>query len=292
MVESPVDARQPPLPPETAVSYAWALTLTLSTCETVRERGIEVTDNMKARRAELEKSFREEKYKKEREYLDAFYAAIDSTFRTLTSIHNGREKNFKEVDDMMRTFEGKVKALDELSLTAQSAIPRASTAIVGGTASIPVMAWFLNLNPILIALLAPFFAGISYLVYEYPYSMFKRRLILKLMVETDYRRNLYYRQYVQRSRRALVSLFRSVLGIYKNVYDTDYKEDAYNDPKKVNGAVNLAMSAEGLLNDKDLHPWCKYIIQHKAEGKVKWDVWAMCDSGEGVETCPYFPKPR
>ncbi len=251
-----------------------------------RARGQELRDEMKGVKVKLERRFREDDQEAKLAYVVAIFAAIDSAFRSLTSIHSGRTHHFKGVDEYREILLGKVKALEKLSKDAQSSVPRLAAALVSGSISAPI----LTLAGITLSLesLIPFFTilgGIGYGMYELPWKRYRRKRILTIYVDTSYRRRLYYKQYVSRSKSALVSLFKSALDIYEAVWSTPYRGGMYDNPDKIKKMVERTMSAESLETG-----WCDYIDDHFKKGLITPELWARCESGKGLKTCTQWPE--
>ena len=276
----------PPVLPETAVGFAWALTLSLSSNEEARAKGGDVTDRMKLIRAGADRAAMADPAKRrDFQYVDGTYTAIESALRSLTTIVQGRDKNFDEVDKLMQTQIEKIEAIDKVSADAQSAVPRIFATGGGFSARFVILSFLgISFSPAVMAALGAIAASVSYAIYQILVVPRLRERTQKVMIDADYRRNIYFRQYVSKCQAALGSLCGDVLGIYRAIYDESY-DARFDDPAKIRELVGTVMSGEAVLPK-----WCKYIHRHYHSDEITPDLWSTCESAEGVEFCPLYQR--
>ncbi|MBI4258261.1 MAG: hypothetical protein HY619_04835, partial [Thaumarchaeota archaeon] len=115
----------PPIPPESAVSMAWGLTISYSSLEDANTRGQDILDRMVKIRKEVEALPSSDPLKEKHiKYIDSVYSSINASLRNLTSVLQGRNKDYKEIDKLMETQLEKLSSIDKVTANAQSAVPR------------------------------------------------------------------------------------------------------------------------------------------------------------------------
>lgn len=261
------------LPPDMAVRIAWALTNQLSESESVRleaNRAIRLMEEIR------EKANKSGEYEQEL-YVDWVCAAIDATYRDLVTIINGRNLNFKDVEQLRNTEIENIKYYSQFTTNLQSSIPRISGMTVGGVIlSLPTKL-LPNLDEYFLPLLA-IGAVIGYFLngaFIIPHTQ-KKMQIQKIKLDCD--KNRYYEQYVERSKAALIALYLSAdrhhNNIFKKFYDSE--KTKLSDVKiiidEVLGGISSTM--------------CKNTSKCMIGNIVTPDMWSGCETGLGIENCP------
>ena len=158
----------PPVLPETAVSLAWGLTTGYSSLPEAQVTAQEIKDRVtKIRKEQEARPATDPLREKHLQYADATFSLVDSTLRNLAVIIQGRNNNFREVDELMNTQIEKIKSIDRVTADAQSALPRIFA--TGGGLSAPlVLLQFLGiaLPPAVVAALGVITGGIAYGLYQ------------------------------------------------------------------------------------------------------------------------------
>ncbi len=276
--------KPPPILPETVLHLAWGQTLSLAANEEAQHFGQEVADRLKRIRASLESAGGDAaEVKRNLAYADAVFGAVESAFRNITTILQGRNKNFEDVNSLMQAQIEKIRAIDTVTKDAQSALPRVFAAGGGASAPVVLLAYLgISVPPAVLAALGVMAGSLAYGVYQVVVAPRLKKMVQRALIDADYRRNLYYVQYVKMCRWTLESLFGEVLSAYKAVYGEPY-DQRFNDPAQVRAAVDAVVGEKSLVP-----PWCKYIHKHYHEGKITPDRWSSCESGEGAEQCPLY----
>lgn len=121
--------------PEAAVHWAWGLTLKYSEAEDGKLDAQYTQDQMKETRREAKKRSVEARY------LDNLDSAVDSCVRTLVISINGRNHNFKEVQELIDKQEEIIDNTKRLTGKLQSVVPRLAAVSVGGIALPSLFTW-------------------------------------------------------------------------------------------------------------------------------------------------------
>jgi hypothetical protein len=107
-----------------------------------------------------------------------------------------------------------------------------------------------------------------------------KKLLQNDNIRADYDRNLYYEQYYERSRNALVSLYIALedrhLAFFKNKYDENADANSI-----------VKSSLEGASSTM-----CQHVYKHMNEGKITPNLWPMCETGQGVQSCSWWKKEK
>jgi len=282
---------EPPILPREAVQFTWALTIGQSgsaDAEGLRERQKDIQDYIDGIRSELVKKGKANQ--QHIRYIDAIYAAINSCVRTLHIIIRGRDTNFKEVDKLKEVYLAKAEAITTFSGNLQSAFGRIATITIGGTSATAIVAYYFpNLPTFVFPLVLAAAGAISFGVHEQFVKPWQQKENVKASIRNDYQRNLYYQQYVRRTKDALTRLFKETLDLYKEIYDGSY-DPKYDIPK------NREEFTDNLLGPLGFNiPYiCPNIHDCFAKGiildKKNLDRWPTCESGEGYDKCSQRKK--
>lgn len=277
----------PPILPEVVPKLAWGLTLRYSEEHEARGRADEIRDRLEeVKRTVYDEVAKNVRKKEDRLYIDNVRAAIDSCERNLLVILRGRNKNFDETDKIMNTQLDNIRSSSRVMLEFHSGLPRLF-AIGEGAAGTVLVGWILSwfkivIPPEVLFAAATIFAGLSYGLYQLWLSPRNSKRALKVIIENDYRRNLYYDQYVKRSRASLKALFDQTLNIYERVYGVKYdpKYDCEDERIEV---VKVAMGREALPS-----MFCPKVHEHHHKKIITPDVWSTCETAEGYKECPFY----
>jgi hypothetical protein len=269
--------------PECAVRWAWGLTLKYSEKMEGKIDAEYTQQQMKEIKNKTENNL-------EARYLDNLYSAVDAAVRTLVITINGRNHNFKEVEDIIDKQSSLIDNTKRLTKDAQSIVPRLATTAVGGVAIPGLVKLFIpEISGDVFSLLLAFMIGLAYLIHEWiviPLTMKKHQ---RLLIFGEYSRNLYYKQWVITVRSTLESLLKQSINIYESIYDP--KEYEKKSIKYIKEFV------DGLTDGIEPKYWCDLVYECMAktmddtkENVIDFDKWGTCESGQGVETCEVYKK--
>lgn len=279
--------------PETAVNWAWGLTLKYSEkmegkidAEYTQQQMKEIKENTKKNTLEAS-------------YLDNLYSAVDAAVRTLVITINGRNHNFKEVNALIDLQSSIIDDTERVTANLQSLAPRLATITVGGATLPSLFKWILPLiwpwdSELVISdnvfrLLMIFAIGVTYWFHEVFVVRWRIKKHQRLLIFGEYNRNLYYRQWVMTVRSTLESLLENSINIYESYYDTKKYEN------------KLIPWRKKFVDDltKGIEPkyWCKHVHKCMAKNRddtkkdvIDFDKWGNCESGEGKEECEEYKK--
>ncbi len=88
------------LPPELAVRSAWARTNELSSNSSIQSNALRAKEQID----DIKNKVWESKDEKEIRYVNEVYAAIESSFRNLATIINGRNKDYSDVQKIKDAY--------------------------------------------------------------------------------------------------------------------------------------------------------------------------------------------
>lgn len=276
-VETNADKKTKFLPPDMAVRIAWALTNQLSESESVRLEATRATQLMKDIRINVDI-----KDKKEEQYVNWVCAAIEATYRDLVTITNGRNLNFAEVKELRDKEMEKLNQNSQFTTNLQSSIPKISGMTIGG---VGISILFTKIVPIFeegyfLPVLA-IGAAISYVIDGLYFIPRTNEKIQNQKVKLDYDRNLYYMQYINRSREALKALYISADRYHRNIFRSSYysKEEI----PEIETIIDEVLSG--------ISPtMCNNISKCMIGNIVKPDMYAVCETGLNIENCPNNKK--
>jgi hypothetical protein len=286
------DAEEPSsttiLPPLLGVRIAWALTSQYSSDQIARDSAQDAKQEL----ADLEVKVKSIANTPEGGYVLAALGLIRSTERTLQIILEGRNLNFKEENELRENSQKNILYFSQFSSHLQSILPRlGSMAVVGSAGSITVAQVFekalAGLPSYVFPLVVTLAVGIGYLLHGLVVVPVVKRLLQKEKIRADYSRNLYYDQYIVRSRRALTSLLNALEGCHTQFFNHPYYRE------NVNRRILVEEETSGLGSTM-----CFYVHKHMNEDKITANLWPMCESGEGIRSCELWrkegepPRPR
>ena len=282
--------------PETAVRWAWGLTAKYS-------EKMEGKIDAEYTQQQMKEIKDKTKNPLEARYLDNLYSAVDAAVRTLVITINGRNHNFKEVNEIIEKQSLIIDNTKRLTANLQSLAPRLATITVGGVALPSLFKWFipfiwpgdseLVISDNVFRLLTVLAIGVTYWLHEaivVPWSIKRHQ---RLLIFGEYSRNLYYQQWVIAVRSTLESLLRECINIYESI--SPYGEKVY--PKK--STKYIVENVDRLTKGIEPKHWCDLVHECMAktmddtkENVIDFDKWGKCESGIGVCVCEEYKKRR
>lgn len=266
------------LPPDLAVRLAWSLTGEWSETPEIRDAATLAKDRLKA----LKETAQTSPDPKEKDYVPKAIDYIRACQRSLATINAARNLNFGEVKEMRDAQRENIEAYSKLTANWQSAWPRLASVGIGGSAGAITLVdlvkpYYPAVNPALMFVLG---AGILYVANEFFVLPLVRRRLMLERVRGDYDRDLYYGQFVQRTRAALISLYLDVDRAHAHPDSFGSPYDPQADPAKI---------VEGALGG--VFPvLCPKVHAHMNDGLITPNLWSMCETGVGVEKCRHWAK--
>jgi len=218
---------------------------------------------------------------KEKEYVNSVFIAIESTYRSLATIANGRNNNYREINAIREQQVKNMQSFSSLIPTLQSTIPRLAEMTVGGIAAGALVGpFFQRILPSLgdsafqisVALGAVIFWGVA----ELWLNPWLANRELKKVIRLDYDKDLYYQQYLKRSKNALSSLYEQIEDLHEKIFGIRYKDN-----------INAGNEVNDLMVGLDT-TMCENISKCIDNNKVTPDNWAVCESGETKEDCDEY----
>jgi len=285
------DVKIPPILPDSALKFAWSLTLSFSGYDDAKMEAQYVRDAIKGIKNRVTKRVDESDEKEKVEaikdltYFETIEVSIRSCVRNLLIITRGRNKNFEETDVLLKSQIESIASISKLSANLQSGIGRVASMTFGGaTAGAIIASFWPGLPDWVLPLSVAAIGALAYGVHEALFVPWSKNKVEKELINTEARRGMYFQQYVQRCSTTLNSLLDDALRIYSEVYDSPYHEEKFNDPEERRKVVTDTLS--GIEN---VSPFvCKHLTKHFLEGKITRDLWAICESGREPKYCEHW----
>lgn len=274
--------KKPPILPRQVVQFAWGLTIEHSSARDVDLQAKEIRDRMD----EIKSNVYKTEDKKDILYIDNIYPAIANCVRTLLIIIRGRNTNFEETDSLSRMYIKNIESISRFTLDLQSAVGRITTMTFGGSSVGVILAYFFpNLPAFFLPFAVATAAAGAYALHELIIKPINRGMIEKVKIQNDYKRNLYYQQYVRRSKIALTAVFEEALYLYEEIY-----KDKYD--KKYDNKANREKFIENMMKSLEFKFTCEYIHDCYADKifLINKERWETCESGEGCEKCDEWKR--
>lgn len=265
------------LPPELGTRIAWKITGIHSQSEAERSD----SEDAKKMLTEIEGRGQSSTDAREKVYVSCAVGLIRASERTLEMIISNRNLNFQEEDELIQRNADIINDISKFSANLQSVIPRlGSVAVVGAAGGLTVTQFFSNilkdLPPYFVPLVITVAAGLGYLIHEGIIVPFVNRRLQDNKVRADYSRNMYFDQYVERTKYALRSLYDALERCHEKNFMQKY--DTVADTAKVVDSILYGVPSTS----------CKYVHKHMKEGKITPNLWPMCETGEESSTCPLW----
>ena len=266
--------------PRGAIDIAWASTNDLSTNPKISGNA----ERVKKRMDDIIEIAYKGNNMKEKEYINSVYMAIESTYRSLATITNGRNNNYTEINTVRDQQAKDMQSYASFILTLQSTIPRIAEMTIGGIASGTLFGpYFIRMFPSLgdsaFHISVALGAVIFYLVSEFYINPRLAKRKLRSIIQLDYDKDLYYQQYLNRIKEALISLYDQVENLHVKNFKIKYNEEK-----------NSETEVDDLLKGLDT-TMCENVVTCMENEKITPDNWAVCESGETKDSCKKINNP-
>jgi len=222
---------------------------------------------------------------KDLSYTENVLSAIAACNRNIVSLISNRNQNFQQTDSLMASEIANIESSARLTANLQSLLPRLFA--TGGGASGTIVVNYILQSAIGYTIPVEVLAAVATIVAAGFYGLFQWKFAPRNVVRSQqeiiknsYRRDIYYRRYVERVVSSLEALFDQTLSIYKTVYGYDY-DPMYDD---VQARKKVAWDVLGGKDGVYGRP-CPHIHKHYLQNKITPETWASCQSGEGYQTC-------
>jgi len=264
------------LPPEWAIEFAWARTTQLSSNLEVRLDA----DRAKQQMDDIKKKAEQSKDDKESLYVNGVHLAIESTFRNLVTARNALDLNFTEALQLREQKRKNIQYAESFSSELQSLVPRISGMTIGGVSGGVLLStilenWFPpSLKPYAMPLVLAFGAAIGYILHGVVVVPWVQKKLQKECIRLECDRIRYYKQYVDRVKASLITLYDKVYRLHREQFGGSYKK---SDTRKITNQVLIGMEPS----------MCKYVSNH-IEDIIKPEFWSMCETGYDAEKCKHY----
>lgn len=260
--------------PRDAIDIAWARTDDLSTNVNIRGNA----ERVKKRMDDIIEIADKGTNVKEKEYINSVFMAIESTYRSLATIANGRTNNYKEIDAVRDQQAKDMQSFASLIPTLQSTIPRIAEMTIGGIATGTLFGpyfirWFPSLGDYAFHISVAIGAVLLYLVSELFINPWLAKRKLRSIIQLDYDKDLYYQQYLIRTKNALISLYDQVEDLHEKNFNTKYSEEK-------NSETEVDDLLKGLSTTM-----CENVVTCIKKNKITANNWAICETGETKKDC-------
>ncbi|MDD5617262.1 MAG: hypothetical protein PHH85_13785 [Candidatus Methanoperedens sp.] len=266
-------------PPDMAVRIAWALTLELSSSKAPQEAGNRATLLMENIRKNAEGSSQKEA---EILYINWVFSSIEATYRNLATITNGRNLNYDQIKAIRDKEIENIQYYSQFTLNLQSAVPRILGMTLGGVGGVVILSklilTYFPQNNFEYAPQLSIAAGavIGYIANGFIVIPWIRKRMLIKVIKLDNDTNLYYKHYLERSKKSLITLYSTVeqihMNIFKCFYDTNKTdEDIKAIVEKMLSGINPTM--------------CKNVGECMRYNDITPDCWSVCETFHEDKNC-------
>ena len=213
-------------------------------------------------------------------YVNGVYSAIESTFRNLVTARNALDLNFTEALQLGDQRRKNIQYAESFSSDLQSLVPRISGMTIGGVSSGVLLStilenWFPpSLKPFAMPLVLAFGAAIGYILHGVVVVPLVQKKLQKECIRLEYDRIRYYKQYVDRVKASLMTLYDKVYRLHQEQFGESYKK---TDTRKIVNQILIGMEPS----------MCKYLSNHLKD-IIKPDFWSMCKTGHDAEKCKHY----
>jgi len=200
------------------------------------------------------------------QYVAAAVVAIRGALRSLHTVYTGRKLNFDENEKLRQAYLDSAKEMVEFGKSATDFLKALPTTGIPTAAGYLYVSQVLRLSDLATLLLTLSFAGLSYGAYVV-LLRWRARATLNSYIRQDYERDLYYRQYLQRVKIILISLYENLVALCQAA--------------RITVPVTVAVPSREIVEQTlpPIQPMCKYVHKHMSEGRIRWDLWAKCETG-------------
>lgn len=259
------------LSPLSALRITWAQTGNFSDDPHSRQTALEAENALKGIEQLAKKSDRENLF------VGNAIGSMKASLRSLDIIYKSRQDNFRENEKLRASYMQSITDSLEFGKKAEDFLKSLPTMTLTAAGGVTIGQLF-GLSSVYIWALALGAGAAGYMLNLW-YVNRSRRLTQMHLIQHDYDRNLYYKQYIDRVALVLMSLYYELDRIHTNVFGSSYPLDNNNLPDLVDdilGGVKPTL--------------CKFVHAHIREGKITPELWPMCETGvdQVVKTCPYW----
>lgn len=264
------------LSPEVGARLAWKLTGLYSENSTERDEAQSVKQMLDGLKNNINPNDIVEQ-----DYVQNAINLIKASERNLQIIIDGRNLNLKEENELREMNQENILYYSQFTSDLQSLIPRlGSMTLVGASGGIITVSQLFSMLPGVPSYILPLViaagAAIGYLLHGLVVVPIAKRKFQGDKIRADYNRNLYFLQYAERTRNVLATLYNALENCHQNYFNQKYNKDA--------NPVEVADQIMGGISSK----MCTYAHKHMEEGKITADLWAKCESGQAVTSCPIW----
>ena len=263
------------LPPFLAVGITWALTGKWSENAESRSKASDEEDRLR----DFVQRARNSGDVKELSYVEGAVSAINLGLRNLAIIAELRKKNFQEVDRLRGAQLSVVEHFQKLTGSWQSLGPRLGAVGIGGVLGGSLSTVLGNLPGEVNAAISIGGMIFFYLLHGVVVVPIVKHFKMRDIMKRDYDRNLYYDQYLERSKLALRSTYRDLERLHTSIFARPYDE-----------TVNVDSLVESMIGGAK-STMCEHVHNHMVQGIITADLWSMCETGDGKENCRHWSKP-
>ena len=257
------------LSPEIALRIAWAQMGVFYEDDQSKQSALDasaVLKNIEERSAANER---------EQRYVSLASGAMKASLRNLGIVYRSRQHNFAETEKLRAVYLQSIAESLEFGKKAEDfvkSLPTMTFTAAGGA----TIGELLNLSNVFIWALALGFGAAGYLVNLWFVARGRRQTQFQL-IQQDYERNLYYRQYIDCVADVLLALYSDLDRIHANVFGAAYPLK----DKNPRGLVDEILSG--------VHStFCPLVHAHFRARKITPELWPMCETGAPDVTrhCP------
>ncbi|HXF83917.1 MAG TPA: hypothetical protein VNK49_00870 [Anaerolineales bacterium] len=224
---------------------------------------------------------RSRKNEKEHRYISSAIGAMKASLRSLDIIYKSRQHNFAETEKLRNLYMQSITDSLEFGKKAEDLFKSLPTMTITAAGGI-TLGELLNLSSGYVWALALGLGAAGYLINLWFVTRSRKQTQMEL-IQQDYERNLYYKQYIDRVSTVLISLYTDLDRLHTNVFGAPYPLKN----KDLGALVNEILSG--------VRPtFCPLVHEHLRAGKVTPELWALCETGaeEVVRHCPHWSHPR
>jgi hypothetical protein len=262
------------LSPSLAVGITWTLTGRWSDNAESKIKANEEENRLK----DFVQRARDSGDVKELSYVEGAVSAINLGLRNLSIIFELRKKNFQELESLRSAQLSVVEHFQTLSTSLQSLAPRLGAVGIGGVLGGSLATVLSDLPGGVNAAISIGGMVFFYFLHGVIVVPLVKHFKMKDIMKRDYDRNLYYEQYLERSKLVLLSTYRDLKRLHTSIFGRSHDEPV-DEYKLVEDIISGAKST-----------MCEYVQQHMLRGIITVDLWSMCETGEGKKNCRYWPK--
>ncbi len=259
------------LNPISALRITWAQTGNFSDDPHSRQTALEAENALKdieqqAKKSDLENLF-----------VSSAIGSMKASLRSLDIIYKSRQDNFRENEKLRASYMQSITDSLEFGKKAEDFLKSLPTMTITAAGGVTI-GQALGLSSVYIWALALGAGAAGYLVNLW-YVNRSRRLTQMHLIQHDYDRNLYYKQYIDRVALVLMSLYHELDRIHTSVFGSSY-------PLEDGSLPNLVDDILGGVKPT----FCKFVHEHIRTGKITPELWPLCETGvdEVVKTCPHW----